>query len=82
MINSIGIDLLVTPFFAFGIGILFICSGVFFVARRKKLSRAQKIAIGIIMLICLSYLAFIVWLTVSFGSNHPPSNPVPSKVIP
>lgn len=81
MINSIGIELLVTPFFASGIGILFICSGIFFVTKRKRLSRAQKIVIGIIMLICLFYLAFIVWLTISFGGG-PLREPTPSRAIP
>lgn len=76
MPNSSVWDFLITPVFAVAIGIVFLCCVIILVTRWKKLSRAQKIVIGVMILICLLYLGLVLWLSISFG--RPPHEPVPS----
>lgn len=53
--------------------VLFVAAGAALLLRRGKLASGQKTALILVLLICLLYLAFILWLSVGFGSNsHPP----------
>lgn len=55
--------------------VLFVAAGAALLLRRGKLASGQKIALILVLLICLLYLAFILWLSVGFGSNAHPAHP-------
>lgn len=57
--------------------VLLICLCVLFAVKRKTLTMAQKVLIGVAVLLCLVYLAFIVWLSIGFGHSVP--DPTPHK---
>lgn len=55
--------------------VLLICLCVLLVVKRKTLTIAQKVLIGAVVLLCLVYLSFIVWLSLAFAYNARPHGP-------
>lgn len=60
---------------------LFLISACSLVFRRKRLLRTQKTGFAIVCVISVLYLAFVLWLSIGFGSNgHPPAEPQPYNI--
>lgn len=57
--------------------VLLICLCVLLVVKRKTLTLVQKVLIGAVVLLCLVYLSFIVWLAIAAGHNNPGAMPTP-----
>lgn len=52
-------------------------SGFILITKHRKLSPGSKIIIGVLLVLCILYLAFLLWCIVAFGSNHPATTPTP-----
>lgn len=77
MISSSGIDLLLTPVSVAGFVLFFVVSLVLLIGVRNRLSPQVKLLLICILVICLIYFAFLLWLIFLFGSNSPQRVPQP-----
>lgn len=57
--------------------IIIITSSVFLFIRKQK--RSGRIVLMAVVLICIVYDLFILWVVVGFGSNRPIKDPEPIK---
>lgn len=58
--------------------ISFLVSVFALIFRRKNLSKTQKTGFTIVCVISVLYLAFVLWLSIGFGSNgYTPAEPSP-----
>ena len=65
------IDLLLSPFAAAAIGTAGVWALLMLTAGQKKLSPGQKQVLMLVLIFCLLYGFFILWLSIGFGAPPP-----------
>ena len=60
---------------AAAIVVLVVCIAVL-IAKRRTLPQSVRIVLIVISVVCVLYLAFVLWVVIGFGSGHPGADPV------